>query len=264
MGTLEMPDLTFCESNLLIDEERVDKKYLKGWDKTEYNRFKKNKSKVNPIYLEKDIEYSFNQHGYRTKDIKDLDKDFVLVFGCSHTEGVGNFEEDIWCSQLLNAKGIDFLNLGKGGSGPDIQYLNTLQWIRNDFLTPSLVIYQWPQTFRKSFSYIYNNHIYLKNHNVHNEVEKKDTDWYLKRYCVELGEMYLNNYVHYHSANFLWQSIHVPVLNWSWEGDFECEFENLHIIKTEDTGRARDLMHDGPDIHKQVADQLFPLVDKLI
>jgi len=264
MGILEMSNLTFCESNLLIDEERVDKKYLKGWDETEYNTFKKNKSKVNPIYLEKDIEYTFNQQGYRTKDIQDLDKDFVLVFGCSHTEGIGNFAEDIWCSQVLKTKSIDFLNLGKCGTGPDVQYLNTLQYVKNKFPLPRLVIYQWPQTFRKSFSYKQKNKIHLKHHNINNKVEKKDTDWYLKRYCIETGEMEINNYINYYSSNFLWKSLDVSVLNWSWTGDFEGDFEDLHMIETDDTGRARDLMHDGPDIHRQVADQLFPLIDKLL
>jgi len=259
-----MPDLTFCESDLLVDHDRVNKKFLQGWDNNEYNKFKKNKSKVNPIYLEKDIEYTFNQQGYRTKDIQELDNDFVLVFGCSHTEGVGNFEEDIWCSQLLKTKGIDFLNLGKAGTGPDIQYLNTMQYVRNKFPLPRLVIYQWPQTFRKSFSYKRNKNIVLKHYNVNTQYQKLDTDWYLNRYCSETSEMKVNNYRDYHSTNLLWQLKNIPVLNWSWTGDFECDFESLHLIETEDTGRARDLMHDGPDIHRQVAQQLLPLVDRLL
>ena len=255
--------LDFKPDDILIDVERQNV-VSKGFDNQEYKQFEKNKKHVNPIYLERDIEYRFNKQGYRTKNIDDLEDNFVLVFGCSHTEGVGNFVEDIWCSQLLNPKGIDFLNLGKAGSGPDIQYLNTLQWIKNKFPKPILVIYQWPQTFRRNFAYKGNNSLYLRHHNVNNKVEKKDTDWYLKRYCIELGEMEINNYAHYHNCNLLWSMLEIPVLNWSWTGDFEREYENLHMIDTEDTGRARDLMHDGPDIHRQVADQLSPLIDKLL
>lgn len=254
--------LEFKENSILTDNNRKNKKTI-SYDSTEYKIFQKNTDKVNQIYLERDIEYSFNSHGYRTKNIEDLDKNFVLVFGCSHTEGIGNFEEDIWCSQLLYKK-IDFLNLGKAGSGPDIQYLNTLQWIKNSYPLPSLVIYQWPQTFRKSFSYKNKNRIFLKHHNVNNSTEKKDTEWYLKRYCVEEGEMTINNYNDYTSSNMLWNFLSVPVLNWTWQGDFETDYDNLHIIETKDTGRARDLLHDGPDIHRQVADKLDPLIDKLI
>jgi len=256
-------ELKLVENNILIDTERVNKT-SKGFVNSEYKTFEKNKFLVDSIYLERDIEYSFNNQGYRTKNIKDLDKDFVLVFGCSHTEGIGNFQEHIWCSQLLNRKSIDFLNLGKASTGPDIQYLNTVQYIKNQFPRPRLVIYQWPQTFRRSFAYSKDDSIILKHHNVHNKTEKKDTDWYLKRYCMETGEMETNNYLNYYSSNLLWQQLEVPVLNWSWTGDFKCGFDNLHLIETEDTGRARDMMHDGPDIHRQVADKLSATFDRLI
>lgn len=258
-----MPALEFKENSILTDNSRKNKKTI-SYDSKEYEIFQKNKDKINPAYLKRDIEYSFNSYGYRTKNLEDLNKDFVLVFGCSHTEGVGNFEEDIWCSQLLDNKNIDFLNLGKAGSGPDIQYLNTLQWIKNNYPLPNLVIYQWPQTFRKSFSYKNGDNIFLKHHNVNNYSEKRDTEWYLKRYCVEEGELEVNNYKDYTSSNLLWNLIDVPVINWTWQGDFETDYDNLHIIETVDTGRARDLMHDGADIHRQVAEQLSPLIDKLI
>lgn len=256
-------DLKLVSNDILIDLERVNKS-TKGYDSKEYKQFIKNKNKVDPIYLERDIQYNFNGQGYRTKNLEDLDKDFVLVFGCSHTEGIGNFEEDIWHNQLLHKYSIDCFNLAKASTGPDIQYINTVQYIKNQFPTPRLVIYQWPQTFRRSFSYKRDDCTILKHHNVHNQVEKKDTNWYLKRYCIELGEMSTNNYMHYYTSNMLWQQLNVPVLNWSWTGDFECDFDNLYIIETEDTGRARDLMHDGPDIHRQVAEQLTPILDKLI
>jgi hypothetical protein len=259
-----MPSLTFYDDAVLIDEHRKNKKNQKGYESQEYNKFKENKNKVKPIYLEREIEYNFNREGYRTKDIENLEKDFILVFGCSHTEGIGNFEEDIWCSQLCNQKGLDFLNLGKAGSGPGIQQFNTIQWIKNHYPTPNLVVYQWPQTARKSFVYKKNNSFIFRHYNINNTKEKMDTDWYLKRYCVEPGEMFKNNYHDYTCANLLWKMLGVPVLNWSWTGDFECDFEDLYLIETQDTGRARDLMHHGPDIHTQVAKQLSPLVDKLL
>ena len=261
-----MSKLRFIESSILIDDDHANRT-LNAYNEPEYRQFKKNQKKVNPIYLERDIEYKFNSLGYRTKEIKDLDREFVLVFGCSHTEGIGNFEEDIWCSQLLNSKGIDFLNLGKASSGPDIQYINSLQWIKNCLPIPKLVIYQWPQIFRKSFAYEEENQIIMRLHNANcypSKDEEIDNKWFLKRYCRFPGQMKVDNYIHYYNANMLWNSLNIPVLNWSWSGDFEHDFEDLHLIETEDTGRARDLMHDGPDIHRQVADQLSPLVDKLL
>ena len=39
---------------------------------------------------------------------------------------------------------------------------------------------------------------------------------------------------------------------------FELKFDNdlLTKVKTKMTGRARDMAHDGPDVHDQVVEQL--------
>lgn len=258
-----MPELEFVEDDILIDSEHKNK-CLPYYVKEELEDFEKSKDLVDPKYLETPIEYKFNSHGYRTKNIQDLDKEFVLVFGCSHTEGVGNFDEDIWCSQLLSRFDLDFLNLAKAGTGPDIQYLNTLQYIKSHYPRPKAVIYQWPQSFRKSFAYSQGKKIILKHHNINNKTEKRDTNWYIKRYCNELGEMMISNYACYTAVNLLWKNIEIPVLNWSWQGDFKNNYKDLHIIKTRDTGRARDLMHDGADIHRQVAVKLEKIFGKIL
>lgn len=259
-----MPDLTFYKHNLLVDTQHQNLKNQKAYGADEWTEFIRNQHLVDRKYLQQDIDYTFNSQGYRTKEIGELDDNFVLVFGCSHTEGIGNFAKDIWCSQLLDSKGIDFLNLGKAGTGPDVQYFNTLQWIKNSFPRPRLVIYQWPQDFRRSFVYYNNSDLVFRHYNVHSKQEKRDTGWYHKRYCTELGEMTKDGYRDYYSANTLWQALQVPVLNWTWSGDFEKDFEDLHVIETVDTGRARDLMHDGADIHNQIADKLSSLIDKLL
>lgn len=259
-----MSRLVFEINSILIDKDHVNvcQTY---YQPEELAEFEKNKHKVNPIYLEKDIEYKFNSLGYRTKNVTDLDNEFVLIFGCSHTEGIGHFNNDIWCNQLCDRINIDRLNLGKAGTGPDIQYYNTVQYIKNKYPLPRLVIYQWPQTFRKSFSYVQDKELILKHHNVNNETEKQDTDWFLKRYCEEPGEMLINNYFFFTACNELWKSINIPVYNWSWSGDFEMQYDSsLHLIETVDTGRARDMMHDGPDIHSQVVDQIIEDIDKLL
>ena len=60
-----------------------------------------------------DFVYKFNECGYRTKNIDDLDKDFALVFGCSYTEGVGLYQKDIWCEKLCKELEIAIFNLAK-------------------------------------------------------------------------------------------------------------------------------------------------------
>lgn len=256
--------LRFCSDSVLLDCDHSNKDLLWYYPE-EQIEFEKNKKRVDPKYLTRDIQYTFNSQGYRTKELNELDDKFVLILGCSHTEGIGLFNEDIWCNQLCDRLGIDRLNLGKAGSGPDIQYINSLQYVKNNYPTPDLVIIQWPQTFRRSFSYNTNDGIVLKHHNVNTQDERRDTEWFLNRYCGEdTAEMYVNNYTAYNSTNILWKSVNVPVYNWTWTGDFDFDDCGLKLITTEDTGRARDMMHDGTDIHTQVVDQLYKDVDRLL
>ena len=42
---------------------------------------------------------------------------FVLVFGCSYTEGVGMFEETLWCNILAEKYNFNVINLAKAGTG---------------------------------------------------------------------------------------------------------------------------------------------------
>ena len=263
--------LQFTSTSILVDTRRATKNLL-WYHPDEQKEFKKDKHLVDLKYLQSDIYYTFNKEGYRSKNFEDVENEFVLIFGCSHSEGIGLHEEDIWCNQLCNRIGIDRINLGKSGTGPDIQYINSLQYIKNNYLRPKLVVIQWPQTFRRSFAYTKRNgplrlkrNIVLQHHNVNSKKEKQDTDWFLNRYCGgDTAEMFMNNYIAFNATNMLWNSVNVPVYNWSWTGDFEFNDERIKMVETEHTGYARDMMHDGTDIHTQVVDQIYKNVNKML
>jgi len=260
-----MHELYFTPDSILEDIENKSKtmKFYSSDSKVEFVR---NQRVIDPKYHQSDIEYSFNSHGYRTREFADVkDNEFILVFGCSHTEGVGLHEEDIWCSQLCNALGIDKINLGKAGSGHDVQYLNTVQYIKNKYPMPKMVIYQWPQITRRGFSFVKDNSIEISHYTVSGTSDDKlNSKWYLKRYCGEPGEREMLAYSNYTAANELWKAHGVPVYNWTWLGDFESMFVDLKEVETKDTGRARDMMHDGADIHSQVVEQIKPDIDKML
>ena len=271
-----MSNLSFYTNTILVDSIHKNNTFY-FYDDREKSEFlsNKNKNKLDQRYLEKDIIYKFNSLGYRTDELTNAkDNDFILVFGCSHSEGIGLFEEDIWCSQLSSSLGIKKINLGKASSGPDIQFINTMQYIKNKYPKPKLVIYQWPQVHRRSFTYVPraadpatdDETLIVKHQTVFTKTEKLDTGWYFRRFCVESGEMLMGSYSHYTASNLLWNGLGVPVFNWTWGGDFTNTelVEDLLVVDTIDTGRARDLMHDGPDIHSQVVDQILPKVDKLL
>lgn len=261
-----MSDLHFDPDSILVDRAHRGKT-MPFYSSDSKVGFVRNRRKVDPKYTADNVEYKFNSLGYRTCEPEVLEEhNFILFFGCSHTEGVGLHEEDIWCSQLCNEIGIQKFNLGKGSSGPDTQYLNTIQYIKNKYPMPKAVVYQWPQITRRNFSCIDENHgIRVCPHTASSpETEKVNERWYKKRFLMDSGEREMLGYFSVTSCSLMWQMLNVPVLNWTWCGDFESDFVEMLRVETECTEKARDMMHDGTDVHRQAKEQVKPHIDKLL
>jgi len=108
-----MDQLTFNTNfPLLIDLEHVNGDY--EWYSTDdENAYRFNRKKMGHTwrYATEKINYKFNSLGYRTKEISDLDKNFMLAFGCSFTEGVGISEDDIWTRHVAEYCGLDLFKI---------------------------------------------------------------------------------------------------------------------------------------------------------
>ena len=89
--------------------------------------------------------YKFNKR-YRTTELDALPEKFVLVFGCSYTEGVGMFEETLWCN-ILQKNNFNVINLAKQDQS-DIINFNT-QPGKNNFIKPAVIV-QWPYSKKVS------------------------------------------------------------------------------------------------------------------
>jgi|AntAceMinimDraft_13_1070369.scaffolds.fasta_scaffold01235_12 hypothetical protein len=218
------------------------------------------------------ITYNFNSLGYRTKEINQLDNNFLLTFGCSYTEGVGLRTDQIWTDHISKYLSLDLYNAAKQASGPDIPSFNTLLWNTNNAPTPKIVIVQWPQKTRKHFAFkdsVYiptvskSKHVYLKDMS---ETHTPDGRWWGKRYIVNTGEMSVNIYQWFESFNNTWKLAGVPVLNFTWDDDIEQEilhskYKLWHITPTT-YDKARDDAHDGPIFHQETADALKEILSK--
>jgi hypothetical protein len=92
------------------------------------DKFYENREKLGSdwYYYDKDIEYNYNSWGYRSKEFAELDNEYMVVFGCSFTEGIGLHYDDIWATKLSKKLNVDVFNLGIGGSGPDVALYNTI------------------------------------------------------------------------------------------------------------------------------------------
>lgn len=246
--------------------------WYQGDDETNYNTA--NKPDWNYYDTKGKLKYKFNTLGYRTKELNNLHMDpYMLVFGCSYTEGVGLYENEIWCSHLAEYLNLDLRNLAKAGTGPDIINFNTQLFKRSGFVKPKLVVIQWPQINRKSFGFQdeHGQGIRLEDRNVNKEETKntmgmRDTEWYLNRYVQETGELVIQSMKDLFSVDNLWSALGIPVFHWTWEGDFTTDYGTKKIFRVVNSHKdlARDLQHDGPLIHQDAFEQIKNKVKCLI
>jgi hypothetical protein len=208
-------------------------------------------------YHKPSIEYKFNSLGYRTKEITDLNKDFLLTFGCSYSEGVGLHQSELWCEDISKHLNIDLYNHAKQATGIDIQYYNAMLWNMNQMPKPKLVIVQWPYKARKSFGFRKKNCIDIRDMS---ETPTADGKWWDKRYIQDSGEMELNVLFWIESFNNVWKLAGVPVLNFTWDNDLSEHLERskyqMFYIKNKNRDKARDQIHDGPLFHAETSAQL--------
>ena len=87
--------------------------------------------------------------GHRSKNVEDIDLDnYVLFAGCSHTEGVGLELEKTFPYLVANDLGMEYYNLGLGGSGIDIMTHNLMMWIHTVKKLPKALVIMWPEISR--------------------------------------------------------------------------------------------------------------------
>ena len=91
-------------------------------------------------YVDYEISYTFNSHGFRTPEFDQ--KTDIVCFGCSFTMGTGVHDKDTWPSQLQNLTGLRVTNLGHAGSSNDTAYRMARHYL--ELLQPKYAI--WLQT----------------------------------------------------------------------------------------------------------------------
>jgi hypothetical protein len=94
------------------------------------------------------IEYRYNSLGYRTQEFTNIARPYAVVFGSSHTEGIGLDHEDRWTAHLEKLLGYQVYAVAVGGCSSKIILQNLLNWLSSDQPTPKEVILQWPPIYR--------------------------------------------------------------------------------------------------------------------
>jgi hypothetical protein len=112
-----IPDhiLSTIKENKGIRKNFINKtKYWYGSDVK--HKWEKNK-KDKPYYIDNQIEYKFNNSGYRTYDDFEKGKKGIITLGCSFTEGIGLHLEDVWSHKIAKHLDKPLYNLSVGGKG---------------------------------------------------------------------------------------------------------------------------------------------------
>lgn len=207
------------------------------------------------------ISYKFNSLGYRTKEISDLDENFILSYGCSFTEGVGLNTEQVWIDYVAKNLNIDYYNAAKQATGIDFVYLNNLMWISSNLPKPKLVLIQWPEKHRKSFGFKEDYGIRFEDMS---ETATPDGKWWGKRYITNTGDLSLNVWSWFEAVNNSWKMLDVPVFNFTWDDNLEEEVNRskykLWYIDPKNRDKARDGQHDGPKFHKETSEIITTLL----
>ena len=242
-------------SNKLIYYRDLANKSFMWYSCDMADRYRENMKagKLDPIYLTKKISYDFNSEGYRTKEFSEFkENEFFVAMGCSYTLGEGLAQEDVWPAVVGDMLGIDNMNLGISGGGIDLIMRNTFLYLKSDLPKPKFVSIQLPESARK--------------HNIYQQGEGEFcniNDDYLREDQLEEFQTGFNMtniaypgfYVDY--ITHLWNSVGVPVITWSFSGDFDLsvKYSRYKIWNIPDDmpteidsfpgDVARDNSHDG-------------------
>lgn len=103
------------------------------------------------IYHNKPITYELNSLGYRMKEFDQIDwSNYMAVFGCSITTGVGLALEDTFSYKISQSLNLDLVNASMSGSGNDVVLMNLSRLLESN-LPPKLIIINWSHIARKCY-----------------------------------------------------------------------------------------------------------------
>jgi len=192
--------------------------------------FHKNKKRLGPdwYYHDKEIEYQFNELGFRNKPFSQVDwKNSVVVIGCSCVMGVGNAEEDGVCGQLEQILQMPVINLGVSGSAIDWACRNSLV-LHECFPHPKAIVQLWTALGRYSDYYAGGGFSPILPHNTPIYCAKHD--WEVRSiHYVEADRALWRNKTRYYDA--------------TWYKHVARRINVDHYDRTVDF--ARDLAHPG-------------------
>jgi len=208
-------------------------------------------------YYNKDINYVFNDLGYRSPEPKDItDNDFFITLGCSHSLGMGLALGNTYSYLLAENLNLKYLNFSIGGGSQNLLWTNTCLLVSNLKFIPRFVVCQWPELARYNS---FGEDIFLVA-NPHGHFDLHPKLGKLYRALLEEEYYFYNNAkTYFETVNTMWNLLGVKVINFTLCREskelFNIKYFNLNDSDPKE--KARDLHHPGLIHHKEYCDYVL-------
>jgi len=214
----------------------------------------------NNLYGPHDIQYTYNNEGFRCDEFTIESPIRIVFLGCSITEGIGVRQEETWAWQLLNTikkdigHDIPYWNLGVGGSGFDS--ITRMYYHFHNILKPQIVFGFFPR-FRKEM--FFKNTWDLRNGTLQENKELQENyllwDTRYIAYENEKNFAFIDMMLQKNNSIMIWKA-------WGdyYPNNFQYEIKSNFIFDN----LGRDKMHPGPSSHKNFADEIYSEYKNLI
>ena len=240
----------------------MDRNFYYG--KWERERFQENCKKIKDWrYKDLEITYDYNSSGHRCKEIHELSDDYILVAGCSTTDGHEEKLEETYPYILAKKLGVDYYNLGLKGSSANTTYYNLTLFLSKVHVKPRAVVLQWPHFNRYALIHsegqyaVYNpmqNFHFKYDYEVFKTLHMHDLPVSHSHFYRKLALEYLSNL-----------NIKVVELNMMADIKLESEGYDTDILQWDGIEKfddvARDLVHAGPITNTLWANKILEILD---
>jgi hypothetical protein len=115
-----------------------------GSDNEERYKINLKKQPEDWYYRDRQINYTFNSSGYRTREFNEIEwEKSIVIFGCSHVMGDGIDDSETISANLENLTGIPTINMGVWAASMEYTMFNQTI-LRSYYPRPLAVINVWP------------------------------------------------------------------------------------------------------------------------
>lgn len=208
-------------------------------------------------YKSDPIRYEYNTQGHRTNDVVAITtskKPYILVTGCSFTEGLGLHRHETYAEQLGRKVGLPVYNLGLAGTGIDVMLHNLIAWKEFIRIPPKILVVQWSQAARTCQMDNEGSILGSVFHHNSSQAISNYIDGGIEEGLFETRARLADTLINlcYKTSEII--NVHIP----SWETDsYGTARKIVWRPQSVAPNFARDLMHAGSNNHQELADRIL-------